>query len=82
MPCVFAGMFYIKSLSDHQLQCHFKDEDDVIHHLNLTHFQSPSTSGHPFPEAFEMVQSNALYFITGTFAINNSNNILVITFTK
>ena len=79
MPCVFAGIFYVESVSNRQLQCRFKDEDDVVRHLNLTHFQSQSTSDHPFPDAFELVQSGGLYFIAGTFAIHNIDNILVTT---
>jgi len=79
MPCVFAGIFYVESLSDRQLQCHFKEDDNVIRHLNLTHFQSPNTDQHPFSEAFEIVQSGAVYFITGTFAIRNKDYILVTT---
>jgi len=82
MPCVFAGIFYVETLSsNHQLQCHFKDEDNVIRHLTLTHFQSPITSEQPYPEAFEVVESGAIYFIAGTFAIYNTDNILVTTFT-
>jgi len=78
MPCIFAGIFYVETLSaNRQLQCHFKDEDNVIRHLTLTHFQSPNTTNHPFPDAFEMVQSGSVYFIAGTFAIHNKENILV-----
>jgi len=77
-PCVFAGIFYVESLSaNRQLQCHFKDEDNVIRHLNLTHFQSPNVTNHPFPDAFEIVQSGSVYFVAGTFAIHNKDNILV-----
>lgn len=79
MPCVFAGIFYVEALSSNrQLQCHFKDEDNVVRHLTLTHFQSPDTSDHPFPDAFEMVQSGTVYFIAGTFAIRNTDNVLVL----
>jgi len=82
MPCIFAGIFYVESLSaNRQLQCHFKDDDNVVHHLNLTHFQSPNTTNHPFPDAFEMVQSGSVYFIAGTFAIQNKDNILVTPYT-
>ena len=79
MPCIFSGIFYIEILSsNHQLQCRFKDEDNLIHRLTLTHFQSPNTTNHPFPDAFEMIQSGLVYFITGTFAFHNQHNILVI----
>ncbi len=79
MPCIFSGIFYVEALSSNrQLQCHFKDEDNFIHRLILTHFQSPNTTNHPFADAFEMVQSGLVYFITGTFAIHNKDNILVI----
>jgi hypothetical protein len=78
MPCTFAGIFYVEAFSaNRQLQCHFKDEDNVIRHLNLTHFQSPDTDNHPFPDAFTMVQSGSVYLIVGTFAIDNKENILV-----
>lgn len=79
MPCIFAGIFYVEALSSNrQLQCHFKDEDGVVHHLTLTHFQSLNITDHPFPDAFEMVQSGSVYFIAGTFAIHNTDNVLVI----
>ena len=77
MPCVFSGIFYIEAVSNRQLQCQFKDEDNIVHHLALNHFQSLSTADHPFPDAFEMVQSGTIYFIAGTFAIYNMDNILV-----
>jgi hypothetical protein len=78
MPCVFAGIFYVETFSaSHQLECHFKDEDNVVRHLTLTHFQSPNTVNHPFPDAFEMVQTGSVYFIAGTFAIHNKKNLLV-----
>ena len=78
MPCIFAGIFYVESLpTNRQLQCHFKDDDNVVRHLNITHFQSPNTTNHPFPNAFEMVQSGCVYFIAGTFAIHNKDNILL-----
>ena len=83
MPCVFAGIFYIASLSSNrQLECHFKDEDNFIRHLSLTHFQSPNTDMHPFPDAFELVQSGSVYFITGTFAVQDKDQILVTPLTK
>jgi len=82
MPCIFAGIFYVESLpTNRQLQCHFKDEDNVVRHLHITHFQSPNTTNHPFPDAFEMVQSGCVYFIAGTFAIHNKDNILVALYT-
>jgi hypothetical protein len=59
------------------LHCHFKDEDNIVRHLTLTHFQSPNLDDHPFPDAFVMVQSGSFYFITGTFAVHNRDNILV-----
>ena len=78
MPCIFAGIFHVETLSgNRQLQCRFKDEDNVIHHLALTHFQSPTTVNHPFPDAFEIVQSGFVYFITGTFAVHDKDKILV-----
>ena len=78
MPCIFAGIFHVETLSgNHQLQCHFKDEDNIIHHLAMIHFQSPSTAIHPFPDAFETVQSGSIYFITGTFAVHDRDKILV-----
>ena len=78
MPCTFAGIFYIETLSaNRQLECHFRDEDDFIRHLTITHFQSPNTDNHPFPDAFEIVQSGLVYFIAGTFAIHDKENILV-----
>ena len=80
MPCVFSGIFYVESLSDHQLRCHLKDEDNVVRHLTMTHFQSFNASEHPFADAFEMVESGGVYFIAGTFAIHNVDNILVTAF--
>ena len=78
MPCIFTGIFYVETISaNHQLKCHFKDEDNVVRHLYLTHFQSPNDTNHPFPDAFEMVQGGSVYFIAGTFAIHNKDNILV-----
>ena len=78
MPCVFSGIFYIESLStNRQLQYHFKDEDNHIHTLNLIHFQSPDIANHPFLDAFQMVQSELVYFIIGTFAVHERENILV-----
>ena len=78
MPCVFSGIFYVESLSaNRQLQCRFKDEDNHIHTLNLTHFQSPDIANHPFPDAFQMVQSGLVYFIVGTFAVHDREKILV-----
>lgn len=78
MPCIFSGIFYVETLStDRQLQCHFKDEDDFVRHLTLTHFQASNTTDHPFPDAFQMVQSGMVYFIIGTFAIHDKDDILV-----
>ena len=81
MSCLFAGIFYVESLFNRQLQCRFKDEDNVIRHLNLIHFQSANTFDHPFSDAFEPVQSDATYFIVEIFAIHNVNNILITAFT-
>jgi len=78
MPCTFAGIFFVETLSaNHQLHCHFKDEDNVLHHLVLTHFQSPNLEDHPFPDAFAAVQSGSVYFIVGTFAVHNRDILLV-----
>ena len=78
MPCTFAGIFHVETLSgNHQLQCRFKDEDNVIRPLTMVHFQSLSTVDHPFPDAFETVQSGFIYFITGTFAVHDKDKILV-----
>ena len=78
MPCTFTGIFYIETLSaNRQLHCHFKDEDNFVHHLVLTHFQSPNLDNHPFPDAFAMVQSGWVYFIIGTFAVHDRNRISV-----
>src|SRR5579862_934132 len=78
MPCTFAGIFYVENLSaNRQLHCHFKDEDNVIHQLMITHFQSPNLDDHPFPDAFAMVQSGSVYFIVGTFVVHDRDNILV-----
>src|SRR2546421_2720305 len=60
MSCIFSGIFYVESLSsNHQLQCVFKDENNVIHHLNLTHFQSSDVDNHSFSNVFEMIQSES-----------------------
>jgi hypothetical protein len=77
MPCTFTGIFYVETISNRQLKCHFKDEDNVIQHLDLTHFQSPDLTNHPFPDAFQAVQSGLVYAIVGTFAIHDKANILV-----
>lgn len=76
---MFSGIFYIETLTgNHQLRCHFKDEDSVVHNLNITHFQSPDLNNHPFPDAFQTVQSGSVCFITGTFAIHNKTDIMVL----
>ena len=78
MPCIFSGIFLVDSLSTNcQLQCYFKDEDNFIHYLTLTHFQPQNTTNHLFSDAFQMFQSGLVYFITGTFAIHHADNILV-----
>jgi len=78
MPCFFAGIFYVEDLSSNrQLHCHFKDEDNVVRHLNITHFQTSNLVDHPFPDAFETIQSGSVYFINGTFAVQNNDIILV-----
>ena len=78
MPCIFTGIFYVETISaNRQLKCHFKDEDNVVRHLYLTHFQSPDVANHPFPDAFQMVQSGLVYSIVGTFAVHDKENILV-----
>ena len=78
MPCVFSGIFYVESFAANRtLQCHFKDDDEIIRHLSLTHFQTPNVTDHPFPDAFKSVQSGLVYLITGTFAIHLKNNFMV-----
>lgn len=79
MPCTFSGVFFVESIgSDFRVACHFKDVEGMILPLVMTHYQPRSDNdSHPFPEAFQRLEEQSIYIISGTFAIRNLNEILV-----
>jgi len=68
MPCTFSGIFLITEFSNNKLICQTSDELENIHRVDISYY-FPSKTDRPFPEAYESVKTNHVYFITGAFAI-------------
>ena len=75
MPCHFSGIFYIKQIENNMLTCSISDENGDIQQMDINYY-FPANVDRPFPEAYESIQSDHVYFITGSFAINNKQLIV------
>jgi hypothetical protein len=76
MPLFFSGLFLAKSISNYVLQCNVSDENGVEQSVPLNYY-FPSNTERPFPQAFQKVVPNEVYFISGTFAILDNNVVSV-----
>jgi hypothetical protein len=70
MPCTFSGIF-VKQFLNNTLRCQTSDELGNVRDVNIFYYFPPKIE-HPFPEAYESVQPNHVYFIAGTFAITGT----------
>jgi hypothetical protein len=74
MPCSFAGIFYLGSITNRSLTCHFIGEDEnSIHTVNMIYYAPSITE--PDPPFYEpvTVQPQNVYAINGVMAIENAN---------
>ena len=76
MPCHFSGVFYLSSIYNRSLTCHFiSDDPDTSQTVNMTNYAPSITERDgPFHEP-DPAQPQKVYFITGIMAIENSNYI-------
>jgi hypothetical protein len=71
MPCTFSRIFLVTAFENNKLLCQTSDEFGNIHLVKISYY-FPSKIERPFPEAYENVSPDYVYFITGTFAIIDS----------
>ena len=76
MPCTFSGIFFVTEFDKNKLLCQTSDELGNIHHLEISYF-FPSKVERPFPEAYESIKPNNVYFITGTFVTSGTNPLVL-----
>ena len=79
MPCTFSGIFFVKQFHSNKLLCHASDELGNLQDVEIFYYY-PSKIERPFPEAYESVEPNHVYFITGTFAIAGSTTLVLTSF--
>ena len=70
MPCHFSGIFFISQFKDNKLLCSFSDENGDIQQVDIIYYFS-ATVDRPFPEAYESIQTEHVYFITGSISLQN-----------
>jgi hypothetical protein len=70
MPCYFSGVFFVRDITQYQVNCQFLDEYSSPQTVQMTYF-FPSASdlaNSPFCE-LEPLEPNNVYFISGTVSI-------------
>ena len=75
MPCTFSGIFLVTEFSNNKLICQTSDEFQNVTHVEISYY-FPSKTDRPFPEAYESVKTNHVYFIVGTFAMRGAARLV------
>jgi hypothetical protein len=73
MPCTFSGIFFIRNVNGHILHCTFKDEYEDERNLTITYFDNEMNRVGPHPTAFQEIHEGNVYFLSGTFYIDNDD---------
>jgi hypothetical protein len=73
MPCHFSGIFVIKDIANGKLSCSFNqivdaDGDPDIRDITISYWQ-PGNPRTPLPSAYQIAEPNFIYYITGTLAV-------------
>jgi hypothetical protein len=72
MPCHFSGIFLIKDIANGKLICSFNQDvaesDPDIRDITISYWQ-PGNTPTPLPSAYQIAEANCIYFITGTLAV-------------
>lgn len=76
MPCTFSGIFFVTEFINNKLLCQTSDELGNIHHLEISYY-FPTKAERPFPEAYESIKPNNVYFITGTFVASGASPLVL-----
>jgi len=76
MPCTFSGIFLVTEFDKNKLLCQTSDELGNIHHLEISYY-FPAKVEWPFPEAYESIKPNNIYFITGTFVTSDASPLVL-----
>jgi hypothetical protein len=76
MPCPFSGIFFVTKFDNNKLLCQTSDELGNIRHLEISYY-FPAKAERPFPEAYESIKPNNVYFITGTFVTSGANPLVL-----
>ena len=77
MPCHFSGIFHVSQFKDNKLLCSFSDENGDVHEIEIIYY-FPNTAERPFPQAYEIIQPDHVYFITGSISLQNKDLIVYI----
>ena len=74
MPCHFSGVFYLSSIYNRSLTCHFiSDDPDTSQTVNMTYYAPSITKRDGRFHEPEPAHPEKVHFITGIMAIENSN---------
>ena len=70
MPCYFSGIFFVRDITQYQLNCQFLDEFSSPQTVEMTYFfpSAVDLADSPFLE-LEPLEPNNVYFITSTVSI-------------
>ena len=73
MPCHFSGIFLIKDIVNGKLICSFNqnvaENDPDIRDITISYWQPGNGTHSPLPSAYQIAEPNYIYYITGTLAI-------------
>ena len=75
MSCHFFEIFHVSEFKDNKLLCSFNDENEDARQIEIIYYFSAAVD-RSFPQAYEVVLSKHVYFITGFMSIQNKNLVV------
>jgi hypothetical protein len=65
----------VTELENNKLRCQTSDQVGNIRHVEISYY-FPTKAEHPFPEVYESIKLNNVYFITGTFVASGASPLI------